>query len=185
MPSDYRDQAGDAEQEDSSAIADEDCVHEVLSYAEAQNREPAGESNDQNNDQPLLPGSRQPAIGAVDLRAQLLDQGNHDISRRDHHQHTGPPGAETTEEAPERAKSFSRPDIDRAFAGEHQAQLAGHDGTGNEERDETEYPVNIPCRAGSRCHDGRVGDEEDDCNENSDHIEGIQDFGENASCDPL
>src|ERR1700756_4765113 len=65
-----------------------------------------------------------------------------------HEEGSGPPGEKAGEESPEGSERLVGPDVDRALAGEHQAELASHDGAGDEECEEAEDPVDESGGAG-------------------------------------
>ena len=130
----------------------------------------------------MLPGFGEQV--QAELAAQLLDQRDHCITCSDHHQHTRPPGTEAGEKAKEGAKCFVGPHIDRALSWKHEAKLSGDDSARDEECKETQDPVNKGGCTGAR-DNTCITDEKDDGHEDSHHIEGIQDLGENTASDPF
>src|ERR1700694_1683167 len=101
---------------------------------------------------------------------------NHQYGGRDHDERAGPPGAEAGEEPPEGAERLVGPNVNRTLAREHEAELAGDDGAGNEEGEEAEDPVNEGRGAG-RLDDRALHGEQDDGDEDRDHVEAAEDFG--------
>src|SRR6266700_1621229 len=117
MTTDQSKQTSQAHEQNSPAIGHKDHIDNVLRDPEAQNRERKREGNNQRDDRPLLPGFSQ------QIAVDLLNQGDHSITRSDHDENAGPPGTEASKEAHKRAKSFMRPHINRAFTRKHQTKL--------------------------------------------------------------
>ena len=112
----------------------------------------------------------------------MLDERNHSSTSSDHDQDTWPPGAEACEKAQEWTKGLVGPDVDRAFPWEHESQLPGNYRARNEKGEEPQDPIYKGSGACAR-YNTRITNKEDDCDENGDHVKGVQNFGENASCD--
>src|SRR5438128_1069460 len=182
MPASQPEHTGQTDQQNRASIRKEDDVDEILCHTEAQDGKDERESNDEEDYQALLPWFSEQA--RVELTTELLDERDHGITSGDHHQHTGPPGAEASEKAQECAKGLVGPDINRAFTREHQAQLPGDDGAWDEECEKAKTPVNKGCRTCTG-YNASITDKEDDCNEDGDHVECVQDSRENAPCDTL
>src|SRR6266702_3937205 len=100
----------------------------------------------------------------------------------DDHQAARPPGTETGEKAQECAKRLVGPNINGAFTWEHKAKLPGNNSTRNEEGEESQDPIDIGGCTSNR-YNASIRNKEDDCDEDGDHVKGVQNFGENASRD--
>ena len=178
VPTEQPGDPGQAHRGDGGAIDDEDHVDQVLGHAEAKDRQHGADPDHQHDDDALLPWLLQPAA------VQKLEHCDYQIGGGDHDQDARPPGAETRKEAPEVAQRFVRPDVDRALAGEHEAELSGDDRSRNQEGDEPEDPVDEAGRP-SGLDDRALVREEDDRHKDRDHVERSQDLGQNAGRNPL
>src|SRR5216684_8030004 len=99
-----------ANQQNRCAIGNEDDVDEVLRDAETQDGQEERKSNDEDDQQALLPWFSEQVC--VELATELLNECNHGIASGNHHEDTRPPGAETSEKAQECAKCLVGPDVD-------------------------------------------------------------------------
>ena len=178
-------EARESDREDGRAVDHEDAVDHVLGHAESHDRQGGGEPNDRQDDDSLLPESGERILQVERRERQKeLEQRHDQVGSRHHNERSGPPGAEAGEEAPEGTQGLVGPDVDRALAGEHQAELAGDDGAGNEKGEKAEDPVDEGGGAGL-LDDRALDGEEDDRHEDRDHVESAQHFGQDAGRDPL
>src|SRR5215472_17072388 len=120
-----------ADQQNRDTIRNEDDVDQVLCDSETDDGEPEREGGDCDNHQANLPGLIQ--NGQTKQRTELRNKDTDEEPSHQYHKDTGPPGAEAGEKAPEWTYGLGRPDVDRAFVGEHLAKLSRDDGARNEE----------------------------------------------------